>query len=102
MFILKAPKSYSVLIGSSIATAVYWYQVKYDGFKFGKFAHCDIYYNENYHEWEDDEESKLVRMGQSYDQTELDQVHEALQTCLDPTHNAPEDNNVIWIILKSW
>ena len=28
-------------------------------------------------------------MRQSYDQTELEQVHEALETSLDPTHNAP-------------
>ena len=39
----------------------------------------------NYHEREDDEDSKLVRMGQSDDKTELDQVHEALKTCLDWT-----------------
>ena len=51
--------------------------------------------NENYHEWEDDEEAEFVRMGQSDDQTKLDQVHEALETSLNPTHNSPDDNNVI-------
>ena len=33
---------------------------------------------------------RTVRMGQSYDQTELEQVHEALETSLDPAHNAPD------------
>ena len=45
----------------------------------------------NYHEREDDEDSKLVRMGQSDDKTKLDQVHEALETCLDTTHNTPDN-----------
>ena len=35
----------------------------------------DILQFTNYYEREDDEDSKLIRMGQSYDKTELDQVH---------------------------
>ena len=51
----------------------------------------DLLHFTNYHEREDDEDSKLIRMGQSNDKTKLDQVHEALKTCLDSTHNTPDN-----------